>query len=302
MQTAWRYGSVSLLLIGCAAQALTRLPNASSGNRTWSAPAALKEPTAQLQFGQAPPEQPITIASPRPTLQVGERLQYHARWMGIPVGEGSVEVKEIVTLNDRQAFHIVGEAHSNRWLSRFYPLKDIVHSYVDVEALHPLRFEKSQREGHYRSEEVVTFDHTAQIATYESLINRAIKEHLGEAIKQIPIPVHIQDPLSVFYALRLRPLEVGTSLNVDVYSDEKSYRMEVQVLDTRRLELRRRGVFDVITLEPIATFKGLLVERGRVVVYLTADEWRIPLAIYIWTPWGLVTGVIERASLQPIRP
>ena len=35
--------------------------------------------------------------------------------------------------------------------------------------------------------------------------------------------------------------------------------------------------------------------------HLTADEARIPLAIYIWTPWGLVSGIIDRASLKTLR-
>lgn len=236
----------------------------------------------------------IVIAPPLRTLRVGERLQYQARWMGIPVGWGAIEVREIVNLNGRQVFHLVGEAHSNAWLSKFYPLHDTVHSYLDVQDLHPLRFEKSQREGHYRSEEAVTFDHTNGVATYESFVNREIKEFLHEAVKRVPIPPHTQDPLSAFFVLRLQPVTIGTPLLVDIYSDEKYFHTEIKVLKTLTLELRRLGVFPVVQIEPVARFKGLLVKRGRVDMYLTADSARVPVLIQLWTPWGLVTGTIDR--------
>lgn len=259
-----------------------------------------REPHSEITFGAAP-LQDIVIEPPAQTLQVGERLQYQGRWMGIPVGWGAVEVREIVDVEGRRAFHVVGEAHSNAWLSKFYPVHDLVHSYVDVEALHPLRFEKSQHEGHYRAEEVVTFDHVNGVARYESLINRAIKERLNEAVKYTKIPPHTQDPLSAFFVLRLRPVTVGQSIWVDIYSDEKHFPTEIRTLKTLPLEIRRRGVFHAIQVEPVALFKGLLVDRGRVYLFLSADSRRVPLYIQLWTPWGLVTGTIDRETATRLR-
>ena len=246
----------------------------------------------------------IVVAPPLQTLHVGERLKYQARWMGIPVGWGAVEVREIVDIDGHRAFHLIGEAHSNVWLSKFYPLHDVTHSYLDVQDLHPLRFEKSQHEGHYRSEEVVTFDQVKGVARYESFVNRQIKEYLHEAVKYTQIPPHTQDPLSAFFVLRLQPVEIGTPLFVDIYSDEKYFHTEIKILKTFSMELRRRGVFDVIQIEPIARFKGLLVKRGKVDMYLTTDSHRVPLFIQLWTPWGLVTGTIDpetAAQLQADR-
>ena len=259
-----------------------------------------KERGVELTFGE-PASQAIVLEPPLAALQVGERLVYKGRWMGIPVGWGSIEVREIVEVQGRQAFHIVGEAHSNNWLSKFYPVHDIVHSYVDVEQLHPLRFEKSQHEGHYRSEEVVTFDHVNGVATYESLLNREIKEFLNEAVKHTKIPPHTQDPLSAFCVLRLQPIAVGTPINVDVYSDEKHFPTEVKVMKTLILEIRRRGVFPAVQVEPVARFKGLLVDRGRVYLYMSTDRQRVPLYIQLWTPWGLVTGTIDRDTAARLR-
>jgi len=227
---------------------------------------------------------------PAAALPVGETLRYQARWMGFVVGEGSISVQEVTMVDGRRAYHLVAVASSNAFLSRFYPLRDEVHTYVDAERGVVLRYDKRQREGRYRADEVVTFDYQRGIATYQSLLNQSVKE--------VPITDGLLDPLGSLYALRQRPLEPGGSLTVPVYSDEKVYQMEVKVLRRFPLELLRRGVFDCVEIEPVATFKGLLVKRGRVRMELTDDARRIPLRVTLATPWGAITGVITRESLQ----
>ncbi|MBI4356028.1 MAG: DUF3108 domain-containing protein [Candidatus Omnitrophica bacterium] len=225
------------------------------------------------------------------TLPVGETLHYQARWLGFVVGEGSLSVQELTMAEGRSAYHLVAIARSNAFLSHFYPLRDEVHSYVDAERLVTLRYEKKQREGRYRSDEVVTFDYAQGLATYQSLLNGSVKT----------IPVGrggVLDPLASLYVLRWRPLPPGESLTLAVYSDEKVYQMEVKVLRRFSLELLRRGVFDCIEVEPLATFKGLLVKRGRARIELTDDARRLPLEVKLGTPWGAITGVITRESLR----
>lgn len=233
---------------------------------------------------------PVTIAPPRSTLAVGERLNFEGRYFGIPVGSGWIAVTALTTLNGRAAYQIDAAGQSNDFLSTFYPIRDEIHSYLDAETLQPLRFEKNQREGGYRAHEVVTFDYERRTATYTSLLNHAVKE--------IPLPDPVQDIVSAFYWLRRQPVEAGTPIVVDIYSDEKIYRTEMLPLKTLMLELLWRGTFPAIMVEPKAAFKGILVQRGRLVAYVTADERRIPLLVQVWTPWGLITGTIDRASLK----
>lgn len=238
-------------------------------------------------------EQPIVIAPPRSGVRVGERLSFHGRWFGIPVGHGWIEVKEVVSLNGRQAYAIEAQGHSNEFLSKFYPVHDVIRSYLDVETLQPLRFEKNQREGHYRAEEVVTFDYDRMLATYHSLLNQSTKE--------IPISASVQDIISAFYWLRTHPLESPASVLLDVYSDEKIYQTQIKLLKTLMLELLWRGTFPCLMVEPVASFKGILVRRGRVWFYVSVDPLRIPLFVKISTPWGPITGVIDAESLKALQ-
>jgi hypothetical protein len=66
------------------------------------------------------------------------------------------------------------------------------------------------------------------------------------------------------------------------------------------LELLWRGTFPCLVVEPVARFKGVLVRRGRVWLYVSVDPQRIPLFVKISTPWGPITGAIDAESLQAV--
>lgn len=232
----------------------------------------------------------IPLAPPRGGLRVGERLGFHGRWLGIPVGKGWIEVKALTELNGRAVYLIEAEARSNAFLSKFYLVHDVLRSYLDAETLRPVQFEKFQREGHYRAEEIVTFDYERLIATYRSLLNNSVKD--------VPIPPDVHDILSAFYWLRLQPVDPTRSLFVNIYSDEKVYYTEIKPLKTVTLELLWRGTFPCLLIEPLAAFKGVLVRRGRLWCYVSADAARVPLFMKISTAWGLITGVIDLDSLE----
>jgi len=232
----------------------------------------------------------IPEARPRPPV-IGERLSYHGYWLGIPVGSGWIEVKELIELEGRQVYHIEAKAHTNEVLSTLYPIHDVMHSYVDAQTFQPLRFEKYQREGRYRADEIVTFDYATATATYRSLLNHSVKE--------VAIPSDVQDLISALYWFRAQPLRPQTSVPANLYSDEKVYETAIQLSRVLPLELLKRGTFSCFIAEPHASFKGLLVKRGRLWAYLTADANRLPLLVKATTPWGPMSAVLDEESIPP---
>ena len=237
--------------------------------------------------------QPIAWADEPPSASptIGERVGFHGRWLGVPVGYGWIEVVGQVEIDGRQALHIHAEGHTNDVLSTFYPIHDTIDSYLDPATLQPLRFEKHQREGRYRADEVVTFDHAKRLATYRSLLNGSVKE--------VPLANGVQDIISALYWFRAQPLAPGRPLTVDIYTDEKVFQTSLELKGPITLELLKRGTFSCLVAEPKAAFKGLLVKRGRIWAYFTDDRYRMPLLIQATTPWGRMSAVIDEASLPP---
>jgi len=230
--------------------------------------------------------QPVPIEEPLPALAVGERLTFDVFWMGIPVGIGTLEVKEKVDVRGRQAFHVVATAKTNDFLSAIYPVEDQVHSFIDAERFCSLEFRKTLKEGRYRADESIVYDYAAKKGFYESLHNNSKKEFdIGDCAHDI---------LSVFYWFRLQPgVEVGKSLRSAVNSEEKNWDLEFKVLKRETKELRGGVVIETLQVEPKTRYKGILYDRGRAWVYFSVDKARQPVWITIKTPFGPVAGVLN---------
>ena len=281
--------SVACLAFACA---LSPAVQAAKVSETSGEALALTPPSSTEGASESSLSAPASLAQPTRQIRVGERLSFHGRWFGIPVGTGWIEVKELTSVAGRPAYHIEAQGHSNALLSTFYPIHDVIHSYLDAATFQPLRFEKYQREGHYRAEEIVTFDYARGVGTYRSLLNHSVKE--------IPISSDTHDIISAFYWLRMQPGDPQQSLHLNIYSDEKVYQTELKPLRVVGLEILRK-TFRCLVVEPVAAFRGIFVRRGRMWVYVSADEYRLPLFVKIATPWGPMTGVLDPAALSQAR-
>ena len=216
------------------------------------------------------PGQPETVMPARHDLRLGEKLTYEIKWMGIPVGIASFNVKEISQINGRDCYHIMVSVRSNSFLSKIYRVDDEFHTYMDKEKLHSLRFMKRQSEGRYRSHEVVDYDQEAHTGVYRSLINNSTQN--------LVITDNAQDNLSAIYYFRMQDLEPARPVLINVNADEKNWILNIKVLQAGSMSLYRIGKLKAIEVEPKAqTTEGKPLQKGRVWIWFSADENRIPL-------------------------
>ncbi len=241
-----------------------------------------------LMFAAALFAEPIFFdSSPVP---VGESLDFEVFWMGIPVGEGRLELKEKVKHLGlgRDVYHVVAIAKTNDFLSKIYPIYDEAHSFIDAETLYSVEFSKNLKEGRYRSHEKVVYDYAKGKAYYESLLNGEKKE------EEVKPGVH--DFLSAFYWFRLQPVGVGKSVKTILHNKGKHYDLEIQVLREEIKEIRGGPAVPSLVVEPKTRLRDVLYQRGRAWVYFTKDKKRIPFWIKINTPFGPVVGVLKNAE------
>lgn len=223
-------------------------------------PAYADSQTAQADIlNQAPPFQ----------IRVGEKLKFSVRWLGLEVGRAQAYVSGIEEINGRKAFHIIAEARSNALIDIVYPVRDEHHSYVDVEHLHSLRYEKIIKEGRYRADEVIEFDQVSHKALYYSRKNQSKKRSL--------ISQNVQDELSSAYWFRLQPLKEGTTVHIPANADEKNWDLTVTILKKEKIKLGKLGQFEAFEVEPSARFQGIFIRRGKIRGWVSADEKKLPL-------------------------
>ena len=217
-------------------------------------------------------------------LIVGERLVYSVSWLGIEVGRGEAQVKEIMTVRGRQAYHIEVDVRSAPILDWIYKVRDVHHSYIDVEKLHSLRYEKILKEGRYRADEVMEYDQQNHQATYFSRKNQSRKEMM--------IPPDVQDQLSCGFWFRLQDIKPGTQIHIPVNADEKNWDLEVKVLEKTKIKMVGAGLphpyfgkaVNAVEVEPEIQFQGIFVKRGKIRGWIGLDEHQIPLKMTVKIP------------------
>ena len=219
-------------------------------------------------------------------LRDGERLTYDVTWLGIKAGQATMEIRGTVQVKGERAIHLVTTAQSSPLVSRIYPVNDRSESYLGLEPMRALRFEKHLREGRYRHDSQTDFDHDGGVATFRYLdfgpVPKGISS-LEEAekygryvVQEFPLSPGALDELSVLYYVRTLSLPAGATVRAKVFASKKNWELEVRVQGRETLEtvLGRR---ETLVVEPLLKFEGIFQQKGRVIVWLTDDAERIPV-------------------------
>jgi len=204
-----------------------------------------------------------TTAYPWVPYGIGEKLVFSIDYGPINAGEGTLEVLGIVQEDGHECYQIESRATSNRFFSTFYKVRDRAVTHIDRRRLFSRFFEKRLREGTYNMHEEIHFDQEAVKARY----------HDGRVFDTMP---GIQDVLSAFYYVRTRDLQVGQQFGLPTHSSRKDYSLEVFVHGRETIQVPA-GTFDCFVVEPVILGDGLFQHEGKLTIWLTADERKLPV-------------------------
>lgn len=209
------------------------------------------------------------------SFKVGEELLFTVKWGIIPGGWATLEVPEEIVLNGRRAYRIISRAWTNSFFDIFYKVRDHNESWMDTEGLCSLGYEKHIREGKHIRDEKVIFDQERSIAQVEG------------KNEKFTINRYTQDVLTAFYFMRTQNLTLGATYSFDVHSNGKNWQLEVKVLNREEVKVPA-GKFDCWLIEPFLKYEGIFKHQGRILVWLTADEKKIPVLMKTKIPIGSI--------------
>ena len=213
----------------------------------------------------------------------GERLTFDVSWYGVNGGTSVFEVSNAV-YDNKSVIKISTTLKSNSVISLFYPVKDVVESYVDMKNLQPYRYRSRQQEGSYRSDKEIVFNREKNLATFIHHKSGG-KTHVSETA------AGVHDPLSVVYFLRTIPLAAGQSVNIDVYDGTKNWTVVFQGVAKEKVVVPA-GTFDTIKVKTLIKFEGLFVNKGEVFIWFTDDEVKIPVKMESKIKVGTITALL----------
>jgi len=198
---------------------------------------------------------------------------YRLKWEFIAGGTATLRV--VCDSTDADRWHIQAHARSTGIVDLFYTVRDTIVSTISRDSLLPVRFEKRQHEGWYHRDSAYAFDQA-----------RRIVYRRGGALA---CSGQVHDILSSLYRVRAEPLGVGRTTVVDVYADGKLYSATVRALRRETVTVSA-GTFVCIVIEPILQSEAIFVQKGRLWIWLTDDERRMPVLMESAVPVGRISA------------
>jgi hypothetical protein len=215
---------------------------------------------------------------------VGERLVFDVGYGFITAGEAVMAVPKIDTLNDRECFQVLFTVNSTPSFSWIYKVEDRYETYLDREGLFPWRFVQKIREGKYRRDFAADFDQ----------VNHIARTTEGEYV----VPPFVHDIVSAFYFVRTMDFSksrVGEKTFLENFYKDKTYPLAVKFLGRQRIKVDA-GTFNCVIVEPMIREGGLFKSDGRVIVWLTDDERKIPVKVSTQVVIGSIDAELREYS------
>jgi len=223
-----------------------------------------------------------------PALVIGEKLTFSIRYGKIPAGEATLEIAGVGTVRGRPAWQLRATAASSAVFDKVYPVRDRWESWLDLDSLWCLRFEKNLREGRYRKDLALEMDQEKGEATY----------HDGRVV---PIARGTYDVIGALYYVRAVPLVEGATFLLDSHENRKNYPLEVSVVGKEDV-VTELGTFRCWVVEPKLASGAFFKNEGQLTLWLTDDEKRIPVQMRSKIPVGAITAVLTKMERpEPIR-
>jgi hypothetical protein len=216
---------------------------------------------------------------------VGEKLVFSVSWQGIiNVGTGVLEVKEMANIGGVKAYHFHSEATSSSFFDAIYKVRDSNDSWADAAAPASLVFEQHIKEGGYKRDRRIEYDHSKHTAV----------NHKGEVWQ---IKENAVDVLYALYIVRTCELVPGATIFIEVGTHKKNYTMNVKVCDREKITIGGR-TYDTIPVEPAMQDQGIFLNKGGLKIWLTDDNYHLPVKMRSEISVGSITAeLVPSASV-----
>lgn len=205
--------------------------------------------------------------APQSAFGVGERLVFDVGYGFITAGEAVMTIPKTDTMFGRPCYQVLFTVNSTPAFSWIYNVADRYETLLDVTGIFPWKFIQRVREGKYRHDFDAVFDQVNNIAYAEN--------------KQYPIPPYVHDVVSAFYYVRTLDYSksrIGEKIMLQNFFKDSTYSLAVKFLGRQRIEVDA-GTFDCAIIEPLIKEGGLFKSEGRVLIWLTDDERKIPVKV-----------------------
>ena len=213
------------------------------------------------------------------SFDTGEVLDYKIHLGFLTGATASMTISDkIYNIYGRPCYKIEVFGKTSGLVDVFYKVKDKWGSYLDTTAIVPLRSYRYIREGSYRKNEIVHYDHRNDSVTVDRLDKKTLE--LKESAK-FGIPDNAHDIVSGYYYIRtmdFSKVKENDIIRIDAFFGDELYDFKVKFLGREKVDTKL-GDFNALVVAPIMPENKIFDGENSIKIWLSDDQNKIPLKV-----------------------
>lgn len=214
-----------------------------------------------------------------PSFQAGEELSYRLRYGIISAANGTLSVADSrIKFSSPHSFHLTARGRTSSAFSVFFTVDNLYNSYIDSRTFLPHYYTERIREGSYRREDIVRFDHR----------NRTVRGEKGTF--QSPSEQTF-DLLSAYYFARnldLSGVKEGQTFSLTYFLNDEIATLGIKYIGVETIETTL-GKLECLKFSPEIKPGRIFRKDSALYLWVTNDGNRIPVKAQVEILVGSVT-------------
>lgn len=220
------------------------------------------------------------MAIKEPAVAFGEKLEFKLTYGIFTVGKAQMKVyNSPYRINSRDCFRVDVKGKTSGAVDWVAKVDDTWGAYIDTADLKPHMTYRRIREGKYRKDEVVKFDHNTRMIEVK-VMDKKTGEFKEPDYFQSPTD-RIFDMIGGYIYLRsidFSKLRAGDIIRMDAFFEDTVYDFQVRYLGTEPVKTKM-GWTDAIKLQPIMPDNKIFNGKNSITAWFSADKSHIPLLV-----------------------
>lgn len=209
----------------------------------------------------------------------GEVLNYRVNFGIFTVGKATTRIDpKIHSINSRPTYKVDAIGETSGMVSWITKVNDVWGAYIDTSALVTHVSYRKIREGRYKKDELITFDHeqnTAEVKVKDQ------ESGIYKDTKEYKTPENVRDLVGGFLFLRVIEFEKykqGDTLSISGFFEDTSYNLKI-LYDGREVIKTSFGKVPCYRLIPIMPDNKLFDGENSITCWISDDKNKIPVKI-----------------------
>jgi len=208
----------------------------------------------------------------------GEELEYRVNLAFFTVGKASTRVdKKLHKIGNRTCYKVDGYGETSDWISWVSKVDDNWGAYIDTTTMLAHVSYRKLKEGKYRRDETVTFDHENNKAEVKVKNNDTGKDE----VKVYDVPHNTKDLVAGFLHLRVvdfKKLTKGDTIVLSGFLEDKAYNLKIIYIG-KEVVSTRIGKIQCLKLRPVMPANSLFDGEDSIFCWISDDLNRIPVKL-----------------------